>query len=148
MRDFSVILVSDNEKAQEVYEKAAEGLNFTTLIGKYSTDKTAKENFGRTGFHIKGDMPEYDEVGFMLDGPGSISMPFQTSRGWALIKVEEVEAERLPTYEEASGMIKKTLTEQRYEEHLKKKLEKWREDYIIEIDDSALAGAELKRTRL
>lgn len=148
MRDFSVILVASHETAQEVHEKASERLNFSTLIRKYSTDKDAKENFGRTGLHIQGNMKEYDEIGFMLDGPGSISMPFQTSRGWAVIKVEEVEDERLPTFEEAEGMIKKTLLELRYEEHLYEKLEKWRENYIIEIDESALAGAELKRTRL
>lgn len=148
MRDFSVILVSDQKTAQEVHEKASEGIDFTTLIRKYSTDEGVKETFGRTGLHIRGNQQEYDEVGFMLDGPGSISIPFRAARGWAVIKVEEVESERLPTYEEAEGMIKKTLLEERYEEHLYEKLEKWREDYIIEIDESVLAGAELARTRL
>jgi parvulin-like peptidyl-prolyl isomerase len=149
MRDFSVILLPDQKVAQEVYEKATiGGLNFSTLIRKYSTDESSKENFGRTGLHIKGNLQEYDEVGFMLDGTGSVSIPFQTARGWAILKVEEVENERLPTFEEAEGTIKKKLLEQRYEEHLNEKLEKWREDYVVEIYESALAGAELKRTRL
>ncbi len=124
------------------------GWHFTKLIGKYSVDETAKETLGLTGLHVKGNIPEYDEVGFMLDGPGSISPPFQTSRGWAVLKVETIEEERLPTFEEASMTIKKTLLEKRYEEHLNVKLEKWREDFTIEIDEKALAGAELKRTRL
>jgi len=148
MRDFSVIIVTDPKVASEVHRKAIEGINFTTLMGKFSTDETSKENFGRTGLHIKGDMPDYDETGFALDGPGAISDPFQTSRGWAVIKVEEVEDERLPTYVEAESTIRKALLEMKYEEHLNKKLEKWRKDYIIEIDESALAKAELTRTRL
>ena len=148
MRDFSVLLVADQKTASDVREKAIEGMDFMMLIRKFSVDENVKESMGRTGLHVKGNMQEYDEAGFALDGPGSISEPVQTSRGWALIKVEEVEDERVPTFEEAEPTIRKTLLEIRYEEHLNKKLEKWREDYIIEIDEAALARAELKRTRL
>ncbi len=148
MRDFSVLLVADQKTAGDMHEKVVEGMNFSMLIGKFSVDENVKESSGRTGLHVKGDMADYDEVGFALDGPGSISEPFQTPRGWAVIKVEEVEDERLPTFEEADATIRKTLREIKYEEHLNKKLEKWREDYIIEIDKSALARAGLKRTRL
>lgn len=148
MRDFAVILVADQPSAAEVHKKAMEGMNFAMLTRKFSTDKKADENMGRTGLHIEGSMQEYDEVGFALDGVGSISEPFQTSRGWAIIMVAEIEDERVPTFEEAKGTIRKALLEIRYEEHLQEKLEKWREDYIIEIDESALAKAELKRTRL
>lgn len=148
MRDFSVILVADQQTAMDVYQKAMEGMNFAMLTRKYSTDKSAEENLGRTGLHVSGSMKEFDEVGFMLDGVGSISEPFQMSRGWAVIKVEEIEDERVPTFEEAKGTIRKALLELKYEERLHEKLEEWREDYIIEIDESALAKAELKRTRL
>jgi foldase protein PrsA len=147
MRDFGVILVPDQKTAEEVYDKAMEGADFATLARKYSTDEKVKDNFGRTGMHIKGDMPAYDEVGFALAGPGAISNPFQSSRGWAVIKVEEVENERVPTYEEAEPTITKALTELKYEEHLQEKLKKWREDYVIEIYEDNLDKAELKRTR-
>jgi len=148
MRDFSVILVADPKAAADVHKLAVEGMNFAMLTRKFSTDEASKENLGRTGLHVKGAMKEYDEVGFLLDGTGAISDPFQTSRGWAVIRVEEVENERVPTFEEAKGTIKKTLLELKYEEHLYEKLEKWREDYIIEINESVLGKAELKRTRL
>ena len=148
MRDFSVILVSDQETADQVHQKAKEGMNFAVLMRKFSVDESVKEDFGRTGLHAKGSMAEYDEAGFALVGPGAISEPFQTSRGWAVLKVEEIEGERVPTFEEAEPTIRKTLLEIGYEEHLQGKLAKWREDYIIEIDESALARAELKRTRL
>jgi parvulin-like peptidyl-prolyl isomerase len=148
MRDFSVILVADPKSAADVYKMAVEGMNFAMLTRKFSTDESSKENLGRTGLHVNGAMKEYDEVGFLLDGTGAISDPFQTSRGWAVIRVEEVENERVPTFEEAQGTIRKTLLELKYEEHLYEKLEKWREDYIIEINESVLGKAELKRTRL
>ncbi len=148
MRDFSVILVADPKSAADVHKMAVEGMNFAMLTRKFSTDEASRENLGRTGLHVNGSMKEYDEVGFLLDGTGAISDPFQTSRGWAVIRVEEVENERVPTFEEAQGTIRKTLLELKYEEHLYEKLEKWREDYIIEINESVLGKAELKRTRL
>jgi parvulin-like peptidyl-prolyl isomerase len=148
MRDFSVIIVSDAQTASEVQKEALGGKNFVKLIKNYSADKEAVENDGRTGLHIKGNVPEFDEVAFELDGPGSVSPPFKTPRGWAVIKLEEVQDERMPSLDEASSAIKKTLLEIRYEELLNEKLEKWSEDYVIEIDESALEKAELKRTKL
>ncbi len=148
MRDFSVIILTDMKIAGEVYQSAIEGKNFSKLIKKFSKDGNAKETLGRTGLHIKGNMADYDEVGFALDGPGSISEPFQTPRGWAVIKVEEVENERVPSFGEARDTIKKNLLEIRYENLLNEKLDKWSEDFVIKIDESALARAELKRTRL
>jgi len=65
-----------------------------------------------------------------------------------VLKVEEIEDEGIPSFQEAEGIIKKQLLEERYEEQLHEKLEKWRKDYVIEINDSALNKAELKRTRL
>ncbi len=147
-RDFSVILVPDYKTADEVHQKAMEGVNFGTLVRKYSTGEMAKDSFGRTGLHVEGAMQDYDTVGFMLDGVGAVSDPFQTARGWAVLKVEEIEDEGIPSFQEAEGIIKKQLLEERYEEQLHEKLEKWRKDYVIEINDSALNKAELKRTRL
>jgi peptidyl-prolyl cis-trans isomerase C len=147
-RDFSVILVPDYKTADEVHQKAMEGVNFGTLVRKYSTGEMAKDSFGRTGLHVEGAMQDYDAVGFMLDGVGAVSDPFQTARGWAVLKVEEIEDEGIPSFQEAEGIIKKQLLEERYEEQLHEKLEKWRKDYVIEINDSALNKAELKRTRL
>jgi parvulin-like peptidyl-prolyl isomerase len=149
MRDFSVVLLPDFKTASDVHKMATEeGMNFSTLIRKFSTDEESKDDFGRTGLHVRGSMKEYDDVGFALDGPGAISEPFQVSRGWAILKVEEVENERVPTYEEAEPTIQKALTELKYEEHLNEKIEKWSEDYIIEVYEDALDKAVLKRTRL
>jgi parvulin-like peptidyl-prolyl isomerase len=148
MRDYSVLVVSNPKDATAAFHEAAEGKNFRKLIMKYAPDDTQLENDGRTGLHTKGGVPDFDDVAFTLDGPGAISDPFQTARGWAVIKLEEVEAERLPTLDEARTMIKQTLQDIKYEEKLNEKLDKWREDYTIEIDESALAKAELKRTRL
>jgi parvulin-like peptidyl-prolyl isomerase len=149
MRDFSVVLVPDFKTASDVHKMATqEGRSFSSLITKFSTAEDAKETFGRTGLHVQGNMKEYDDVGFALDGPGAISEPFQVARGWAVLKVEEVENERVPTFEEAEPTITKELTELKYEQALNEKIEKWREDYIIEVYEDALDKAVLKRTRL
>jgi hypothetical protein len=147
-RDYSIILVPDKELADEIYQKAIGGESFAQLVRQYSSSIDKKnEAVGKSGLHFKGDMPEYDEVAFALEGVGDISEPFRSPRGYAILKIEEIEADRIPTYEEAEYMIRKTLREIRYEEHLHKKLEKWSEDYEIEIDEAALARARLERTK-
>ena len=147
-RDYSVILVGDEETARDVRDKAMQGANFGMLVRKFSQNENVKENFGRTGLHSEGALPDYDEVAFAFEETGEISEPFETSRGWAVIKLEEIEKGRVPTFDEARQSIRKALLEQKYEEKLKEKIAKWREDYVVEIYEDNLARAELKRTRL
>lgn len=150
MRDFSIILVSDKETANEVMIRARGGSNFTKLVRDYSKDSSAKENFGRTGLVNKGSYSDYDEAAFSLEKIGDVSEPFMTSRGWAVVKLEAIQAERTPTLEEAFNTIKQQLMEDMSEKILQEKLEEWREDYIIETEkyENNLEKVQLKRTRL
>lgn len=148
-RDFSVLLVADEETANTVYREARKpGADFGHLVRRHSEADDVKENLGKTGMHKSGEMPDYDAIGFALEAVGDVSKPFETSRGWAILKLDAVEKERMPSLEEARESIHKTLLEAKAEELLKEKLAKWREDVTIEIDEENLAKAELKRLRV
>jgi peptidyl-prolyl cis-trans isomerase C len=148
MRDFSIILVSDRDKANEVMVRARGGSDFNKLVREFTEDDAAKENFGQTGLVMRGQYPEYDETAFSLENIGDISDPINTKRGWAVIRLNEMQPERTPTLAEAAQAIKTQIMEDRAESLLQEKLAGWREDYIIKRHEGNLAKVELKRTRL
>jgi len=145
-RDFSIILISDKAKADEIAAKARKGESFSMLATKFSEDPNAKQNLGRTGMVPRGHYPDYDAVAFSL-AQGEVSDPVQVPRGWAVIKVEQVEAPQTVTFEEAAESIKSTLMEERSDKLLKEKLATWRKDFPIKINEGNLRKADLKRTR-
>lgn len=147
-REFSVVLVQDNKTAQEVAIRAKGGQDFASLVREFSTDETKKENLGRTELVEKGHYPDLDDIAFALPNEGDISDPFKVSRGWAVVKVERIEHGKTPSLQEAYADIKKLLMEEKAELLLQSKLEKWREDYDIDIDDKNLDKVELKRLRI
>ncbi len=147
-REFSVVLVKDNKTAQEVAVRARGGQDFSSLVREFSIDETKKENLGRTELVEKGNYPDFDDIVFALPNEGDISDPFKVSRGWAVVKVERIEPGKTPSLQEASSDIRKLMTEEKAELLLQSKLEKWREDYFIDIDDDNLAKVELKRLRI
>ncbi|UCF04242.1 MAG: peptidyl-prolyl cis-trans isomerase [bacterium] len=148
MRDFSIILVSDRDKANEVMIRARGGANFNRLVRDFTEDRAAKENYGQTGLVLRGQYPEYDETAFSLENVGDISDPIKTTRGWAVIRLNEIQPERTPTLAEATQAIRTQIMEERAETLLQEKLQSWREDYIIKRHEGNLAKVELKRTRL
>jgi parvulin-like peptidyl-prolyl isomerase len=111
-------------------------------------DETKKENLGRVSLIEKGHYPDFDDVVFAMQKEGEISDPFKTSRGWAIIKVEQIEVGKTPTLQEAFGDIKTTLMEEKAELLLQEKLNKWREDYIVVIHEDNLDKVVLQRLRI
>jgi parvulin-like peptidyl-prolyl isomerase len=147
-RDFSIILVGDQAVANEVAQKAKRGIDFTQLALKYSSDPQVKENKGRTGLTYMGSYPDYDAVAFMLPHVGAVSDPFETMRGWAVVKLEGIQKPETPTLIEARQTIEMTLKNTKATQIFEEKLQEWREGYPIEIFENNLKKAKLKRTRL
>ena len=145
-RDFGVILVGSKEKADDVTALARAGGDWSKLAAKYSEDPGVKDDGGRMGSHPRGKYPDYDEVVFSIPA-GRVSDPFETPRGWAVTKVFEIKPSVMVPLEKAMGDIQRALMETQAEKILKQKLEKWRKDYTIEIDEGNLKKASLKRLR-
>lgn len=147
-RDFSIVLVADQKTASEVALKAKSGADFSQLVLKHSKDPTLREKKGRTGLTYAGNYPDYDGVAFMLPHVGAVSDPFQTPRGWAVVRLEEIKQPETPTLIEANQTIKTTLKDIRAVEIFEEMMEEWRESYSVEIIEGNVEKAELKRTRL
>lgn len=145
-RDYTIILLGSKEKAAMVAQLARAGQDIGKLAMQYSEDPTAKENRGHTGLTEKGSFPDYDEVAFSL-GDGKVSDPFQVPRGWAVVKVTQIEAPKPMGLQEAAESIRQALTEAQADRILQKKLVEWRNDYPVKTYDRNLKKAKLLRTR-
>jgi peptidyl-prolyl cis-trans isomerase C len=145
-REFAIILVSEKAKADQAVALARKGEDFAKLVRKFSEDPEAVRSGGSTGLVQKGMFPDYDEVAYSLP-LGQVSDPFQVPRGWAVVKVTQIEAPQPMPYASAAQAIKSKLEADRAEKLLKEKLAKWRQDYTIKINTRNLKKTELTRTR-
>ncbi len=146
-REFRIILVSDKAKADQAVALARKGEDFEKLVKKFTEDPEGVRSGGGTGGLVpKGNFPDYDEIAFSLT-PGQISDPFQVPRGWAVVKLEQIEAPQPMPYASAAQAMRSKMQEDRAEKLLKEKLAKWREDFTIKTNLRNLKKTELSRTR-
>jgi peptidyl-prolyl cis-trans isomerase D len=81
------ILVEDEETAQEVLDRLAEGESFEDLATEYSTDPSAATNFGDLGwFNDSAMIPEFSDAAFNAE-VGDIVGPVETTYGFHIIEV-------------------------------------------------------------
>jgi parvulin-like peptidyl-prolyl isomerase len=137
-RRFGVIITGDVAEAQKAYDEIQSGTLFRTVAMAYSIDETTKRTLGETELITQGEQPEMDEVGFALSGVGAVSEPFETSRGWAVIKVTETEEAGSFSFEQARLPIQGALKEEINDDRLNEFLEKWKEELNVTIFEDNL----------
>ncbi len=98
--------------AQEVAEKARQGLDFSTLASEYSADAGSAQVGGSLGFINRGvTVPEFEAVAFSQE-EGQISDPVRSQFGYHVIRVDEIRAEAIMTFEEARSDLIDAATRQ------------------------------------
>ncbi|MDQ4045122.1 MAG: peptidylprolyl isomerase [Chloroflexota bacterium] len=91
------ILVSTEDLARELYERAIGGADFAQLARTNSIDTATAATGGDLGWFTYEQMVEpFAEEAFALE-PGSISEPVETQFGWHIIMVEERDEDRALT---------------------------------------------------
>ena len=138
-RKFGVILAGDMETAQQSFKELRAGKAFRTVALAYSVDEESKANNGETAELARGEQPELDAVGFSLRSVGDVSEPFQTSRGWMVLKLLERIDEKYFSLEEAEGQIEGALRQEKNDARLQEMLTKWKEEVGVVIYEDNLA---------
>ena len=98
-------------KAKDILKKIRDGNDFGELAKKYSDDTVSGKNGGSLGEFAKGIMvPEFDSALENLK-PKEISEPIKTSFGFHIIRLDEVNPERIRPLEEVKIEIIQKLKE-------------------------------------
>jgi parvulin-like peptidyl-prolyl isomerase len=143
-RRFGVILTGDLESANAAYDKIKKGERFHKVAMEYSIDKQTLNNLAETPLLTKGQNPEIDEVGFSLDKVGAVSEPFETTRGWMVLKLKEkTEAGQL-SRERAGSSIESALKQMENEKRLNELLAKWKEELGLVIHEDNLSKIQVE----
>ena len=137
-RKFGVVLTGDIETALAAYNEIRGGKPFRTVALAYSIDEETKESMGETKQLAQGEQPEIDAVGFSLQRVGDVSEPFQTSRGWMVLKLTERVDAKTFTLEEVRPRIEAALQEIKSDARLEELLAKWKEEYGVVINEKNL----------
>jgi len=137
-RKFGVVLTGDIETAQQAYQEIKSGKPFRTIALAYSIDDATRETMGETAELSQGENPEIDAVGFSLQKVGDVSEPFQTARGWMVLKLMERTEARTYTLEEVRPRVEAALREIKADNRLDELLAKWREEFGVVINEKNL----------
>jgi parvulin-like peptidyl-prolyl isomerase len=112
------------EEANNLYELAKTGVDFSLLAKQVFTDSVLKNNGGYLGYFSWGDMdPAFEDAAYSLK-VGEISSPVKTEYGYSIIKVEDKISnplltesefqEKKPHMENVVKLKKKELSERDY----------------------------------
>ncbi|MEL7302928.1 MAG: peptidylprolyl isomerase [Pseudomonadota bacterium] len=125
------ILVKEEEKAKELYEKLVHDGDFAEIAKANSIDPGSKARGGDLGYFAKGQMvPAFEKAAFALK-EGEISEPVKSRFGWHIIKLTDRRTKEPPKLEQLSDRIKQVLIRQK----AKEVVEKLRADAKIEYVD-------------
>lgn len=88
------------KRIQEVRELAVGGKSFEDLALEYSDDQSAKNNKGDLGFFVAGKMVKpFSDTAFAMKTPGEISEPVKTDFGYHIIKLHEIQPQKVNPFE-------------------------------------------------
>ena len=146
----SHILVEDEDKAQELLGRIGQGEDFAELAKESSTDSDTKDNGGKIeaevleGSNVPGIGPE-EELNkriFAAEAPKVLDDPYKTEKGWEIVKVESITAERQKQLDEVRQQVMSMLTNQKSQDVQRDLIEQLMDRHNVIVHTSALGGAE------
>ena len=108
------IMVATEAEAQEIIKQIKSGTKFETLAKEKSLEKTSGAQGGVVGWVFPDQLaPPINDVIVNL-GKGNITQsPIKTSNGWHVIKVDNIRAFEMPSFDQAKNTIAQELVQQR-----------------------------------
>lgn len=133
-RDIMNIVVRSPEEAQQVAQQAGSGSDFGELAKQMSIDGSTKDHGGSLGL-VQADQldPAYAKAAFAAP-PHSIFGPVQTSQGWNVGKVNDVQPSKPMPFDQLKDPIKTKLDNDA-------KIRRWNEFLSQRIKDAEVVYA-------
>lgn len=128
----SHILVESEDKANEVLEKIEKGEMTFEEAAKVFSSCPSSQRGGDLGAFGKGQMvPEFEEAAFALE-IGKISRPVRTQFGYHLIRVNEKNPAKAPSFEEVKDEVAEKLLAEKQREVYESKMRQLRILYPVD----------------
>jgi parvulin-like peptidyl-prolyl isomerase len=146
----SHILLDDEQKAKELIGRIKGGEDFAELAKQFTQDKQTRASGGKIdtevleGTHVPG-IGTYDELNkkiFEAQAPAVLDEPFKTDKGWEIVKVETITAERQKTLDEVRQQVMSMLANQKRQDVQRDYLEKMMDEHEVIIHTSVLSGSQ------
>jgi parvulin-like peptidyl-prolyl isomerase len=146
--NISHILVEDQQQATELMGRIKEGEDFGKLAKEFSKDEGTKETGGKIDIDVNkgsyvpviGESKELNDKIFTANAPKVLDEPFKTEKGWEIIKVEEVTAERQKGFDEVGQEVMSMLLSQKRQEVQQDYIKEMMDKYNVVIHRSVLTG--------
>jgi parvulin-like peptidyl-prolyl isomerase len=144
----SHILVQDQQKATELIDKIKGGEDFGELAKQFSKDENTKEKGGKIetqtqeGSYIAG-IGAYEELNkkIFAAGPAKVlDEPFETEKGWEIVKVETITPQRQKTLDEVSQQVISMLANQKRQDVQSSYIEQMMDKHNVIIHTSAFGS--------
>lgn len=150
-RNAAHILVEVNNKVDEAQAKAKieeirkqldEGKDFAALAKEFSEDPGSADNGGELGFAGPGVYDSEFETALYALKKGEVSQPVRSEYGWHLIKLLDVQAPEVPSFDSLKDKLVRELKAQQVEQRFVE-ASKALEDAAFEASDLAQPAQEL-----
>ena len=132
--------VSDAEakaKIDDIHKQIENGASFAEMARRYSQDPGSAKKGGDLGFNSRGSFVKaFDDVAFSLK-PNQISKPVKTEFGYHIIKLLDIEPQRVPGFAEVRDKVEENYRKEKAEEMFVKKSGK--------LSELAFESPDLKR---
>lgn len=116
--------VKTKEKIKDIQAKLKSGESFDSLASQYSDDTQTKQQGGKLEWIVKGEigLPELEQAIFALK-KGEVSQVIRTDYGIHIIKLLDLEAEKVHAFETVKDKVLAAMRE------------RWVEDEIVNLAD-------------
>src|SRR5699024_6686728 len=129
--------------AEEVLEQIEQGADFAELAKEYSEDAMTAEEGGELGYFSAGTMvPPFENVAFSLE-KGDISDPVQTTYGYHIIKVNDIQKkdQEIGTFDEVKEELRDEILKNSISTvETQVKIEQMIQDSIVDIKNESYEG--------
>ena len=131
--DASHILVEEEDKAREIYEKIQKGEDFEELAKEFSTCPS-KEKGGNLGTFTKGQMVKEFEDAVFGNEVGTITEPVKTQFGYHIIKINEKNDAKELAFDEVKDKIVEQVRRQKEQELYNEKITELKDKYEVKMN--------------
>jgi len=143
----SHILVTEKQQAEGVIKSIKEGGDFAELAKEHSRDDDTKDKGGKididvtegSGVPVIGDANGLAEQIFAADAPELLNEPFETEKGWEIVKVDSKQESRQKTFDEVRQQVMMMLADRKRQDVQQDYIKQMMDKYGVIVHTSVLA---------